>query len=85
MYFSIPGYKAGNSAEAKIQKDPGERLEEAISGYCFVSAENPTDRAMEIETLDGGVGETFIKFSVDSTDSGHGNSKDTVQIIAWGQ
>ena len=85
MYFSIPGYKAGNSAEAKVQEDPGERFEEAISGYCFLSAETPTDRAIEIETLDGGVGETFIKFSVDSTDSGRGNSKDTVQIIAWGQ
>ena len=79
MNRSIPGHE-----HKRIQEDPGERFEEGISGWCVLSAENPTDRALTIETLEGGVDETHIKFKINSTDSGRGDAKDPIQIIVWG-
>ena len=79
MYCSIPGYVFGKNIE-----DPGDRFEEGISGWCVLSAENPTDRAFTIETLEGGVDDTYIKYKMNSTNSGHGEEKDPVQILVWG-
>ena len=56
-----------------------------ITGWAILSPENPSDRAVVVEPLDGGVGETFVKFAFKSTNSGHDNTEDPVHIIAWGQ
>ena len=79
MYRSIPGHQF-----KRIQEDPGDRFEEGISGWCVLSAENPTDRAFTFDILEGGVDETYIKWNIKSTDSGHGNAKDPIQILVWG-
>ena len=65
--------------------DPGDRFEEAISGWCVLSPENPTDRKFEFTTLEGGVGDTYIKCHFKTGNSGHGNAKDPIYIIVWGQ
>jgi hypothetical protein len=77
----IPGY----SGKKEEKADEAKRFEEVITGWCVLSGENPTDRAVTIKTIGGGVGETFVKFQVTSKDSGHGNAKDKVNFIVWGQ
>ena len=79
--FSIPAWGNGGGD----QEDPGERFEEAVTGWCVLSAENPTDRDFEFKTLEGGIGDTYIKLSFTSGDSGRGEAKDPIKIIAWGQ
>jgi len=79
MIRFIPGFVHKNVVDA------GDRFEEGINGWCVLSAENPTDRALTIETLVGGVGETYIKYKMYSTDSGHGKENDPIQIIVWGR
>merc|ERR1712179_355315 len=74
----IPGWKKGGNME-----DPGDRFEEAVTGWCVLSPENPTDRDFEFKTLEGGVGETYIKFTITTGDSGHGEAKDPIAVIVW--
>ena len=65
--------------------DPLDRFEEAIHGWSVLSPENPSDRSFNIEKLEGGVGDTYIKFSFTSTDSKHGDKNDRIKYIVWGQ
>jgi len=96
LYRQMPGWKPdGNLPEWKHlpvteragfdQEDAGERFEEAISGWCVLSAEKPEERDIEFEVIDGGVGDTWIRWKITSGDSGRGEERDPVHIMVWGQ
>ena len=53
--------------------------------WVVLSPEKPCDRNLTITRVAGGPGDQFIKFKVDSGDSGHGNAKDKVIIMAFGK
>ena len=56
------------------------RFEEVIHGWCILSYEHPASYNVEIKTLGGGVGKTYVKFCVE------GSCNSTVAyIIVWGQ
>ena len=78
-YYSIPGYNTSRDVlihccisiqrsssgllTTDVQIDPKERFEQVITGWAILSPENPSDRAVVVEPLDGGVGENFVKFA----------------------
>jgi len=78
----MPGYKL---CQDDVQEDEGERFEEVISGWCVLSAEKPEERELEFEVIEGGVGDTFVRWKITSGDSGRGEQKDLVHIMVWGQ
>merc|ERR1711962_1206172 len=79
----MPGYKKLQRGVA--QEDEGERFEEVISGWCVLSAEKPEERDIQFEVIDGGVGDTWIRWKITSGDSGRGEQNDLVHIMVWGQ
>jgi len=79
----MPGIKFGG--KNYIQPDEGERFEEAISGWCVLSAEKPDERATEVEAIEGGAGEDFVRWKITTGDSGRGEQRDRYHIMVWGQ
>jgi len=77
----MPGWVQGKTD----QEDAGERFEEVITGWCVLSAEKPEERDIEFEVIEGGVGDTFIRWKIKSGDSGRGEQKDFIHIMVWGQ
>jgi len=69
-----------------IQENSGKRFEEEISGWTVLSPEKPENRDIEFEVIGGGVGDTFIRWNIKRSDSGHGQKKDTrCHVMVWGQ
>merc|ERR1712126_486082 len=68
----MPGYKFGNYD----QEDKGERFEEVISGWCVLSEKKPEERNIEFEVIDGGVGDTWIRWKI--------TSMNVIHVMVWG-
>jgi len=66
--------------------DDGTRFEECISGWCVLSLQEPEEREIEFEVIEGGVGDKFIRWKITSGNAGRnvGVNRYGVYILVWG-